>query len=396
MRLVEKHIIKDNRFEDICHKSGLLYNYVLYNVRQGIFSKDYIKEYDFSTKLCKENQFDFRQLPSSVSQQVVSQVFKSIRSWIKLKNDFENNPKKYNNYRPKLPKYKKGKKQNMIIFTNSACRIKDDGCIYFIKNIIDPIKTNVIKEDIKQVRIIPQATCYVVEVIYEKKELDLNLNKSNILSIDLGLNNICSCINNAGVRSFIVNGKIVKSFNQWYNKKKAKLMSFIGDKGTSKRINYIIHYRNCWIADKMHKISRYIVDMCKSNNIGTIVIGKNKGWKQNVNLGKKTNQKFVEIPFLSLIEKIIYKAKLLGICVIVHEESYTSKIDHLAFESLKKQEVYLGKRKRRGLFQSSVGKLLNADINGAIGIGRKVFGDSYVSKIIGSGLAFNPVRVNIL
>lgn len=160
-----------------------------------------------------------------------------------------------------------------------------------------------------QVRIIPQATCYVVEVIYEKKEQDLNLDKDNFLSIDLGLN---------------------------------------------------------------------------------------KGWKNGVNLGKRINQKFVEIPFSKLVEKISYKCKLVGIDFQVHEESYTSKVDHLAFEKLGKHDVYLGKRKKRGLFQSSIGKLINADINGAIGIGRKVFGDSYVSKIIDSGLAFNPVRVNIL
>lgn len=236
----------------------------------------------------------------------------------------------------------------------------------------------------------------MVEVIYEKKEQDLSLNKDNVLSIDLGLNNLCTCISNIGISPFIVNGKIMKSFNQWYNKKKAKLMSFIGDRGSSNRINRMTCYRNCWISDKMHKISRYIVDLCKSSNIGTIIIGQNKGWKQEINLGKKTNQKFVEIPFSKLIDNISYKSKLVGIDVVTHEESYTSKIDHLSFEEMKHRDIYSGKRKRRGLFQSSVGKLLNADINGAIGIGRKVFGDSYVNEIIGSGLAFNPVRVNIL
>lgn len=122
----------------------------------------------------------------------------------------------------------------------------------------------------------------------------------------------------------------------------------------------------------------------------------NKGWKQEINLGKKTNQKFVEIPFSRLIDKISYKCKLVGISFQINEESYTSKVDHLAFEKLGKHDAYLGKRKKRGLFQSSIGKLLNADINGAIGIGRKVFGDFYVSKIIDSGFAFNPVRVSIL
>ena len=281
-------------------------------------------------------------------------------------------------------------------FKKNSCRLKEDGCIHFIKNIIRPIKTKIGDNKLCQVRIIPQATCYVVEVIYEKKEQDLNLDKDNFLSIDLGLNNLCTCISNVGIKPFIVNGKIIKSFNQWYNKKRARLMSYIGDKGTSKRLRRLNNYRNFWIEDKIHKVSRFIVNICIENNIGNLVVGLNKGWKNGVNLGKRINQKFVEIPFSKLVEKISYKCKLVGIDFQVHEESYTSKVDHLAFEKLGKHDVYLGKRKKRGLFQSSIGKLINADINGAIGIGRKVFGDSYVSKIIDSGLAFNPVRVNIL
>lgn len=395
MRLVERHIVKDNRFEDICLKSGLLYNYVLFNVRQGIFDGNYLKEYDFSTKLCKENQFDFRNLPTAVSQQVIAQVFSSIRSWIRSKKEYEKSPSKFKS-KPKLPKYKRGKKQNMVVFTTSACRLKNDGCIHFIKNIIQPIKTKIGENKLCQVRIIQQATCYVVEVIYEKKEQDLNLDKNNVLSIDFGLNNLCTCISNVGTTPFIVNGKIIKSFNQWYNKRKARLMSYIGDKGISNRLRQLNNYRNFWIDDHIHKISRFIVNHCIDNNIGSLVIGLNKGWKNRISLGKKTNQKFVEIPFSKLIDKISYKCKLVGISFQVNEESYTSKVDHLAFEKLCKHDVYLGKRKKRGLFQSSIGKLINADINGAIGIGRKVFGDSYISGIIDSGLAFNPVRVNIL
>lgn len=394
MKSVERHIVNDNRFEDVCRKSGLLYNFTLYQVRQGIYSGNYLKEYDLSSKLGKENQFDFRNLPCHVSQQVIKQVFQNIKSWIRNKKDYEKNPSKYKS-KPKLPGYKKGKKQNMVVFTTSSCRVKD-GYIHFVKDIIKPIKTNIGENKLCQVRIIPQATCYFVDVIYEKEEVDLHLDKSNILSIDLGLNNLCSCISNVGINPFIVNGKILKSFNQWYNKKKAKLMGFIGGKGTSRRLKQLNNQRNFWIEDKIHKVSRYIINFCKNNNIGSIVIGLNKGWKNEINLGKRINQKFVEIPFSRLIKKITYKGKLVGIEVQTTEESYTSKVDHLAFEPLKKQEVYLGKRKKRGLFQSSINKLLNADINGAIGIGRKVFGDSYVSKIIDSGFAFNPVRVNIL
>lgn len=394
MYQVERHVIKDNRYEEICHKSGLLYNYCLYAFRQGVFTGNYIKEYELSTKLGKENQYDFRNLPCHVSRNVIKQVSENIKSWIRAKKEYEKHPDKFQR-RPKLPDYKNGKKLNIVVFDELSCRIKEDGCVHFVKNIIKPIRTKVKPDELIQIRIIPEATCFIVEIVYERKETDLGLDKDNFLSIDLGLNNLCACVSNI-VESFIINGKIAKSVNQWYNKKKAKLMSFVGNKGTSNKIKRITLLRNCWIEDKLHKISRYIVNFCRSNNIGTIIIGLNKGWKNKINIGKRNNQHFVSIPHSKLINKIVYKAKLLGINVIIHEESYTSKIDHLAFEPLKKQESYLGKRKKRGLFQSSIGKLINSDINGAIGIARKVIGDSFIGKIIDSGFVFNPIRLNVL
>lgn len=394
MYQVERHVIKDNRYEEICHKSGLLYNYCLYAFRQGVFTGNYIKEYELSTKLGKENQYDFRNLPCHVSRNVIKQVSENIKSWIRAKKEYEKHPDKFQR-RPKLPDYKNGKKLNIVVFDELSCRIKEDGCVHFVKNIIKPIRTKVKPDELIQIRIIPEATCFIVEIVYERKETDLGLDKDNFLSIDLGLNNLCACVSNV-VESFIINGKIAKSVNQWYNKKKAKLMSFVGNKETSNKIKRITLLRNCWIEDKLHKISRYIVNFCRSNNIGTIIIGLNKGWKNKINIGKRNNQHFVSIPHSKLINKIVYKAKLLGINVIIHEESYTSKIDHLAFEPLKKQESYLGKRKKRGLFQSSIGKLINSDINGAIGIARKVIGDSFIGKIIDSGFVFNPIRLNVL
>lgn len=394
MYQVERHVIKDNRYEEICHKSGLLYNYCLYAFRQGVFTGNYIKEYELSTKLGKENQYDFRNLPCHVSRNVIKQVSENIKSWIRAKKEYEKHPDKFQR-RPKLPDYKNGKKLNIVVFDELSCRIKEDGCVHFVKNIIKPIRTKVKPDELIQIRIIPEATCFIVEIVYERKETDLGLDKDNFLSIDLGLNNLCACVSNV-VESFIINGKIAKSVNQWYNKKKAKLMSFVGNKGTSNKIKRITLLRNCWIEDKLHKISRYIVNFCRSNNIGTIIIGLNKGWKNKINIGKRNNQHFVSIPHSKLINKIVYKAKLLGINVIIHEESYTLKIDHLAFEPLKKQESYLGKRKKRGLFQSSIGKLINSDINGAIGIARKVIGDSFIGKIIDSGFVFNPIRLNVL
>lgn len=397
MRLVERHIIKDNRFEDVCLKSGLLYNYVLFNVRQGIFSGDYINEYEFSTKLCKENQVDFRNLPSVVSQQVVAQVFSVTKSWMKSKKEYEKNPSKFLS-RPKLPKYKRGKKQNMVVFTTSACRLNSDGCIHFIKNIIQPIKTKIGDNKLCQVRIIPQATCYVVEVIYEKKEQDLNLDKNNVLSIDLGLNNLCSCINNAGKKPFIVNGKPLKSINQYYNKRLAYLKSKLkGNKQVSRQIRSLTNKRNNKIKDYLHKASRILINHVVSNDINTIVIGHNRCWKQEINIGKRNNQNFVSIPFNMFISMISYKATLEGINVKIVEESYTSKCSFLDNEQICKHEEYAGRRIKRGLFKTSSGSIINADINAAFNIIRKSAKEAFdVSNLPeGRGFWWNPVRVSV-
>lgn len=393
MQQVERHIILDNRFEDICHKSGLLYNYVTYHYRQAIFGKqEYFGEYEMTELCAKFEQEDYKALPSQTAQQVVKLVFKNFKGYFAALKEWKKDPSKFLG-KPKLPNFKTGKKQNIVIFTNQQCKLKN-GFIHFPKSAnLEPQKTNV--DTFKQVRIVPMATCYAVEIVYEKEEKDLELDKENVLIIDLGLNNYATCLTNVGLQPFIVNGRGIKSFNHWYNKKKAKLMSYVGNKGTSNRLRQLNNYRNFWIEDKNHKISRHIINYCIANNIGRIVVGKNDGWKNGISLGSKTNQKFTEIPHAKLIQKLKYKAQLVGITFETTEESYTSKIDHLAGEEMKKQLNYLGKRKRRGLFQSSIGKLINADCNGAIGIGLKKSISQFLKKIVDSGLVFNPYIVNV-
>jgi putative transposase len=361
-------------------------------LRQATFGKiQYFTEYELSGLFAEFNEENYRGLPAQTSQQIIKQLFKNYKSWHKARSEWQKHPNKFNG-RPKLPKYKKN--LSSVYFTGQQVKLKD-GFANFPKGTISPIKTKV--DNICQARIIPQTSCFVIEVIYNKiPQINENLDQEKFLSLDLGLNNFATQINNAGMPPFIVNGRVLKSINQMYNKTKATLMSYVGDKGTSNRINKLTFYRNNYIEDKLHKISRFIVNYANSNNIGTIVIGKNKGWKQDINIGKSNNQKFVSIPHAKLIDKIKYKAELVGIKVIEHEESHTSKVDHLAYEEICHHETYLGKRKYRGLFQSSVGKLINADINGAIGIVRKVFGDSVISQIANSGLAFNPIKCNIV
>jgi len=394
MQLVERHIIINNKeIEGLCVKAKNLYNQSLYYLRQATFGK--IKpfgEYELSGLFAEFNQNDFRDLPAQTSQQIIKQVFQNYKSWYKARAEWQKNPSKFKGI-PKLPKYKKVTSE--VIFTGQQLKFKN-GFIHFPKSTnLQALKTKV--DNICQVRIIPQANCFVIEVVYDKEEVkNENLKKENVLSVDLGLNNFATCVNNVGLQPFIINGKIIKSVNQMYNKTKAILMSYIGSKGTSNRINKLGFYRNNFIEDKLHKTSRFIINYCLEHEIGTIVIGKNKQWKDEINIGKVNNQKFVSIPHNKLIDKITYKAKLIGINVIEHEESYTSKCDSLALEPICKHEVYLGKRIKRGLFQSSVGKLINADVNGAINIARKVFSDCFAKSIIDSGSAFLPIKVNVI
>jgi putative transposase len=141
-------------------------------------------------------------------------------------------------------------------------------------------------------------------------------------------------------------------------------------------------------------MSAYLRDWCIAHGIGVVIIGKNKGWKQSIHLGKRTNQNFVSIPFNKLLSQLQYKLCDVGIEVIVTEESYTSKVDHLAKEEMFHHEEYQGKRLHRGLFQSSIGRLLNADVNGAIGIARKVVGNAFVKELLDRGDGLSPVRIN--
>jgi len=397
MQLVERHIKSgDKAIEDICFKSARLYNFCNYYKRQVCFRQlEKFGEYELSGLLAEHKQEDFKSLPAQTSQQVIKLLFKNWKSYFNAIKRYKNNSAIFSG-RPKLPKYKDKNGYNVVIFTNQQLKIKE-GFIYFPKQTgLSPLKTN-IKSGLCQVRITPQATCFIIEVVYKQEIIKNNeIKKENFLSLDLGLNNLVTSVNNVGQKPFIINGKVLKSVNQMYNKTKAKLQSYIGNKGTSNRISKLTFYRNNFIEDKIHKSSRFIINYCIENKIGTIIVGHNKGWKDKINIGSSNNQKFVTIPHSKLIDKIKYKAELVGIDVIINEESYTSKIDHLAIEEMKHQENYLGKRKRRGLFQSSIKKLINADVNGAIGIARKVIGDSVIKQIIDSGLAFNPIKIDIV
>ena len=206
--------------------------------------------------------------------------------------------------------------------------------------------------------------------------------------------------NQADGFSCLINGRQIKSINQYYNKIAASIKSslkIIHNKDWSNELTRLTLKRKFKIDDYLHKASHAVIQLCKETNTGMIVIGHNKEWKQNCNLGSKTNQNFIQIPFNRLIQMITYKAEESGIKVEIVEESYTSKCDHLANESMEHHDTYLGKRVKRGLFKSSTGITLNADINGALGILRKakVACEEFFDSILASkGCVLQPIKLN--
>ena len=392
MQRVERHIIlRDENLDNLCFLSKNLYNYCNYLIRQEFTGAGkMLSEYELTGRLANEKQPDYVALPAQTSQQIIKLLFKNWKSFFKLckvKDTLKT--------RLKLPKYKhKEKGRNVVVFTGQQCKLKD-GYIHFPKRVnMQPLKTKV--TNVCQVRIIPQYSCHVIEVVYEKENLETTgVEPDTYLSIDLGLNNLATSFDPQRHRCFVINGRVLKSINQYFNKQKAYLMSLIGNRGMSKRIGRMTLKRNCKVNDYLHKASRYIVNYCIEQRIETIVIGNNKDWEQNCNMGKRNNQNFVSILFEKLISQIQYKAEEAGIKVVVTEESYTSKTDHYSGEEMCHHESYLGKRIHRGLFRSATGKILNADLNGAIGILRKVVGER-LWQVADRGEVAIPSRIYIV
>jgi len=407
MRLVERHIVKQNNSEwktidNLCFLSKNLYNYSVYLIRKQ-FEKDgkFLNYNTLEKELRTTKNENYITLPNNSSQQILMVLeksyisfFQALRSWKRDKTKFQGCPKP--------PKFKhKTKGRNLIIFTINQVKIDENGFIKFPKKTgLKPLKTKIGYNKLKQVRIIPQSSCYTIEVVYEKEIIkNENLNKDLFLSIDLGVNNLASLTSNQpGFKPFLINGRIVKSINQYYNKKMSKIKSQLKknhNKNWSKRLDRLQLKRNCKIDYYLHHVSKYIINTCIDNNISNIVIGKNDGWKQNIEIGKVNNQNFVSIPFEKLIHQIKYKAELIGINVILENESYTSKCSALDLEPIQKHSEYIGKRIKRGLFKYSKG-LINSDINGSLNILRKVIGDDFIKDLSNTGFVHNPVKVNPL
>ena len=351
-------------------------------------------EYNNYRKFCK----------AKVAQNTLRALCKCYKSYFRAIKDFKVNPSKYKGM-PKPPKYKDT--LGILYFDYQTIKIKDQFIVINKEHKVH-IPNEVYKEGLNNFKIISFIPFYnriKVVITYETKELNTDLNLNDYLSIDLGMNNLCSCVSKDDC--FILNGKPLKSINQYFNKKLSKLKSERPLKGKYQDQNYnsskianLSLKRELKITDILHKASKYLVNYCVKHKIGTIVFGRNKEWKDSIQLGKQTNQNFISIPFYKLLNLLKYKCKMVGINLVTQEESYTSKCDALAFEEVKYHTNYKGSRVKRGLFLSSLGKALNADINGALNILRKYLHLKEVNEfpvlqeIIDRGLLFRPYRIS--
>ena len=385
-----KHLTKEeyNILRELCRVAKNLTNQAIYNVRQHYFQEKQYLRYEanyYRVKNCE----NYKLLNSNMAQQTIKDVdsmFKSFFALIKLAKQG-----KYNFRYIKLPKYlPKNGYANLII---GMINIKDSIITLPVSNAFKKkldrrlkvqIKIPKVLEDkkIKQIRIIPKfnARFFEIQYTYEVQEEEIKLDINNALAIDLGVNNLCTCVTNIG-KSFIVDGRKLKSINQFFNKQNARLQS-IKDKQNilrqTKQQFLISRKRKNRVDDYINKTCRYIINYCLSNDNGTLVIGYNQSFQSKVNLGKRNNQIFTQLPFGKIREKLEYLCKRYNINYIMQEESYTSKAsffdnDDLPTYNMDNPQKYKfnGSRVKRGLYKTKEGYYFNADCNGALNILRK-------------------------
>lgn len=409
MQLTERHIIKstDYRFQEIdalAFKSKNLYNAANYSIRQSYaYGWGYIT-YNQMDKLMKYHE-TYKALPAKVSQQVLMLVDRNWKSFFEAMKSYNSDPSKFKG-RPRLPGYKdKAKGRNLLVYTMQAIsynsKLLKQGILKLSGTSLS-IKTRVPTDTICQVRLVPKCDSYVVEVIYDNLQAKPSTSQT-IAAVDLGLDNLMALTSNQpGFIPVLVNGRPLKSINQFYNKRKARLQSLLkGNQHISKRILRLTRCRNQMVDNYLHHASRMVIDILLVNQVGTLVIGKNNHWKNEINLGSRTNQNFVGIPHAKLISMLQYKGLLAGITVLVQEESYTSKASSLDLDDIPvygksdSKSTFSGKRIKRGLYKACSGKVINADVNASYNILRKAIPNAITSNGVGSCIV-QPRRVNPL
>ena len=374
--LVESQIIRRNHewfplLDDLAFKAKNVRNATVYAMRQYYFEHNIILTHaEINAIFIAENNVDYRALPAKVSGQIQRKVYEMFKSFQALKELQENG--EYD--KPvKLPGYLNSVDGRFAIYYDKqALSLTKPGFIKLSKTDIY-IPTKVPKDQIRFVEITPKNDYFIITIGYrvevEKKEAEYE----RVAFVDPGLNNLMT-VTSTEFEPIIYNGRPLKSINQYYNKQKALEVSRLetrhGQK-TSHQTRTLDRKRKHKIKDYCHKATTDLVNQLVSHGVQTLVFGHNTGQKQDINLGKRTNQNFVNIPFTLLIHMLEYKCRVNGIHFVVHEESHTSKCSFIDQESIEHHEDYLGRRIKRGLFESLLGKKYNSDVNGSLNIGRK-------------------------
>lgn len=403
MKLVERHIISQNHpfWSEIDHYAFLsknLFNLANYHYRQYFFENSQKLSFNQLYHLVSKTS-DYLALPTKVSKQIIRRLDQAWISYFAAFRAWKKHPEKFLG-KPKIIKYKeKIKGRNLLIYSQESIYkkpLKEGICHLSMSD----LKITTSRREIIEVRIVPKSSCYVIEIVYERRSETTD--KQEIAGIDLGVNNLMAVTTNqTGVAPLLVNGRPLKAINTFYNKQRSHLQSQLktqNNQHSSKRLILLTHKRNCRVENYLHTASKRVIDWCTIHQIGTLIIGHNERMKQSLNLGKRNNQQFVNIPHYRLIEMLTYKAQLKGIKVIITEESYTSQSSALDRDELPKygeeKPLFKGKRLARGLYKMGTNQLLNADVNGAFNIIRKVIPDVIDQGI--KGLPFNPVVLDPL
>lgn len=338
---------------------------------------------------------------TKILKQTMIQVSRVFKGYTKALKEYSKNPSKFTG-RPKLPSYKQKNGRNEVTVPKEAISfVKKKGYAKIANTNIFVKLVNATAESTKEIKIVPRACYYEILISYEVQEAQLKPRCGKLAGIDIGLNNLVALSSNdIGMKPSLINGRPLKSINQYYNKKAAKMKSLLPKNVFwSKALSQLSRKRNNKVQTEMHNISTYIVNELIKHNIDTLIVGNNKGMKQGISIGRTNNQNFVSIPFYKLRRMLEYKCKQAGIHYIETEESYTSKCSFLDMEDMRKQSVYKGNRTHRGLFIDSNGDEINADLNGSLNIIRKVAGNAYfvyqnMSDLV-EGYAVSPLKVTI-
>ena len=398
--------------KEMCAYSNNLYNVALYNIRQHYFSTKKFLTYESNYHVCKTNE-NYGLLQAGVAQQTMKVVDRSFKSFFNLLKKCKVGDYRYHDV--KMPHYrKKGGLFNLVLSTN-AIAIKND-FLYVpmsrdfralhqdMKDIKIPFPERLKDKTIKEVRILPisNGKVFKIQYVYEVSAENNFLDRENALSIDLGVDNLATCVSTVGT-PFIMDGRKLKSINHQWNKEMARLRSISTKQGskTTGRIQKITTKRNNRVNDMIKKTARYIADYCIENNIGTLIVGYNADFKRNSSIGKVNNQNFVQIPLGDLRQQLEFLCWKYGIKYVEQEESYTSKssfLDKDALPEYKAEQPFTGKfsgsRIYRGLYKSKNGTIINADVNGSANIMRKCKQNLDYEKLC-NGLLASPQRIRL-